>query len=57
MTTNLLKVVWLGCVMAAVVCGRGVRLNAGADERPKELKTAKTNSAPSATNKPPAKPT
>ena len=56
MKTDLLKVVWLGCVMATVLFGTGFLLNVCADEQPKNLATAKTNSV-SATNKPPAKPT
>src|SRR2546425_362742 len=56
MKTDLPQVVWLGCVMATVVFGRGFLLNVCADEQPKNLATAKTNTV-SATNKPPAKPT
>lgn len=56
MRTDLLKVVWLGCTMATVVFGRGIGLNAGAVEPPKDIATAKTNAVAS-TNKPPVKPT
>ena len=56
MKTDLLKVVWLGCVLATVVFGGGFLLSVCADEQPNNLATAKTNSV-SATNKPPAKPT
>ena len=57
MKTKLLKVVWLGCVMATVVFGEGFLLNAGADEQPKESETAKTISVNAANNNLPAKPT
>ena len=57
MKTDLLKVVRLGCLMAAIVFSQGLRSNAVADERPKELEPAKTVPGAAAAKSLLAKPT